>query len=178
MNLNGTTFCIDPYLTDYVDKNCCTEIIKWKRLYESQINGKDLDFVDYFLFTHTHYDHCDPWTIRDILTTNKKAKFIITAPCLNSLIEYGVDNSRILPASVLKSMLINDVIISSYPAKHDVFHKIENEYAELCFSLCTDNNGMVSQLVTFRKSQTSEIRTHSRIAFRSEDTCLLCTVFA
>ncbi len=135
INLNGKTFCVDPYLTDYVDKNCCTEIIKWNRLYESKIKGQDLDFVDYFLFTHTHYDHCDPWTIRDILSTNKTAKFIISSVNIKSLIEYGAEESRIIPASVHKSIDINEVKISSYPAKHDIFHKIGNEYAELCFSL-------------------------------------------
>mgnify|MGYP003293684636 CR=1 FL=1 len=135
INLNGLTFCIDPYLSDYVDKNCCSDVIKWNRLYDPTIKGYDLDFVDFFLFTHTHFDHLDPWTVKDILTRNKTAKFLISKTNISFLEKYGVDKSRITSLSVNKCISFNDVVISSYPAKHDVFHEHNGEFDDLCFSI-------------------------------------------
>ena len=134
-SINKTSFCIDPYLTNYVDKNCSNNVIKWERLYKSTVKGSDLKFVDYFLFTHTHFDHCDPWTIKEILKTNKTAKFIISKNNIKILASYGVDKKRILPASVLCPIVVNNIVITSIPAKHDVFHKNGPEFDELCFSI-------------------------------------------
>ena len=67
---------IDGYLSDYVDKNCSSELVKWERRYLPPIDAKELDFVDYVFCTHSHYDHADPETLKNINSVNKKAKYI------------------------------------------------------------------------------------------------------
>ena len=37
-------FLIDPYLSDYVDRHCCTDTVHWKRRYQPPILAKELDF--------------------------------------------------------------------------------------------------------------------------------------
>ena len=38
---------IDGYLSDYVDRNCCSELVKWVRKYPAPIKAEELDFVDF-----------------------------------------------------------------------------------------------------------------------------------
>ncbi|MBO4356512.1 MAG: MBL fold metallo-hydrolase, partial [Clostridia bacterium] len=70
---------IDPYLSDYVDKNC-SQLVEWKRLYPAPINPGELDFLNAVLCSHAHYDHADPWTLPKIAEANKKTVFIVPAP--------------------------------------------------------------------------------------------------
>ncbi len=76
---------IDGYLSDYVDRNCCSELVHWVRRYPAPLTGDDLDFVDYVFCTHAHFDHADPDTLSAIARINKKAKFIVPQALLLSL---------------------------------------------------------------------------------------------
>ena len=87
---SGKYVAVDPYLSDYVDKNCC-KYVEWKRLYAPPIDPCELDFLDAVLCTHTHYDHADPWTLPRIAERNEKAKFIVPAPEGDVIASYGID---------------------------------------------------------------------------------------
>ena len=77
---------IDPYLSDYVDQNCCTELVQWIRRYPAPISAEEFDFVDYILCTHEHYDHADPETLSKLAKINTKAKFIAPLPIKDTIL--------------------------------------------------------------------------------------------
>ena len=66
----GQSLVIDPYLSDYVDRTCCTETVRWRRRYPAPLSPEELDFVDYVLCTHPHADHADPDTLSRIAINN------------------------------------------------------------------------------------------------------------
>ncbi len=126
---------IDPYLSDYVDKNC-SQLVKWKRLYPAPISGKDLDFVDYVVCTHSHYDHADPITLNEIAKANKKAKFIVPAPIVKTIESYGIESDRIIKAYADVKLDLGEFIITPIPSAHEVFHTDENgNFEELGYIL-------------------------------------------
>ena len=129
---------IDPYLSDYVDKNC-SQLVKWERLYPAPISGKDLNFVDYVICTHAHYDHADPITLKNIAMVNHKAKFIVPAPILSSIKDYGIEEDKIIKAYAGKPIDLGEFILSPIPSAHEVFHTDnEGNYYELGYILDCD----------------------------------------
>ena len=110
---------IDAYLSDYVDRNCCTSDVRWVRKYDAPISGEELDFVDYVFCTHAHYDHADPITLSDIARVNKKAKFIVPAPIVDTVKGYGVDEESMIPAFADEKIVFGDIVILPIPAAHE-----------------------------------------------------------
>ena len=45
----NSVIAVDPYLSDYVDKNCCSDDVLWERLYPAPCTGKDLSFLAFWL---------------------------------------------------------------------------------------------------------------------------------
>ena len=133
----GKYLLIDGYLSDYVDKNCCSEQVKWVRKYPAPIKAEELDFVDYVLCTHTHYDHADPETLAILGRINGKAKFIVSAPNVDTIAAYGIEKSRILGLSADKNTSLEQgIAVTAIPAAHEEFHKDENgEYLEVGFRI-------------------------------------------
>lgn len=132
---NDKYIAIDPYLSDYVDKNC-SQLVKWERLYPAPIQGKDLDFIDYVICTHSHYDHADPITLSQIASVNNKVKFIIPAPIANVICSYGIKESSIIKAYADKKIVLDDFSITPIPSAHEVFHTDDcGNYFELGYIL-------------------------------------------
>lgn len=128
---NGACLAIDPYLSDYVDKNCC-RFVQWKRLYPAPMQGGELDFLQAVLCTHTHYDHADPWTLPKIAQANPNTKFIIPAPETETLIAYGIERDKMIPAYADQPLKIGGFTITPVPSAHEVFHTdAEGNYKEL-----------------------------------------------
>ena len=128
---------IDGYLSDYVDKNCCSELVRWVRNYPAPIKAEALDFVDYVFCTHTHYDHADPETLATISRVNKKARYIVSAANVEAISAYGIAKSDILglKADVL-TVLEEGMTVTAIPAAHEVFHVNANgDYAEVGFRI-------------------------------------------
>ena len=116
---------VDPYLSDYVDRNCC-EFVRWKRLYEPPMTPKDLAFVNVVLCTHSHYDHADPDTLSVIAANNPNTKFVIPAPCVNTVAEYGIKRESIIPAVAFEEIEIDGFKIIPVPSAHEELHTDEN----------------------------------------------------
>ena len=136
---NGKTIVIDPYLTDYVDKNC-SQLIRWKRKYAPPIKPTDLHFVDYVFLTHTHYDHADPWTIEGILKVNDKVKVIVPSPEKEVFISYGIPENRLILAKEREKIVCGEIVAEAVPAAHEEFHRNENgEYSELGYIIAFGN---------------------------------------
>ncbi|MBE7021618.1 MAG: MBL fold metallo-hydrolase [Ruminococcaceae bacterium] len=115
---------IDGYLSDYVDKNCSNEMVQWIRKYPSPIKPEELNFIDYVFCTHAHFDHADPYTLSEIAKTNTKAKFFVPEPIVNTVADYGIDRSRILPLHDNEALeLHSDIRVTAIKSAHEEFHK-------------------------------------------------------
>ena len=127
----GKYIAVDPYLSDYVDKNC-SELVKWKRLYNPPIKAEALDFLCAVLCTHSHYDHADPWTLTKIAAANEKTVFIVPAPEVDAIASYGIDKDRIIPAYADSKIELDGFTVTPVPSAHEVFHTDdEGNYKEL-----------------------------------------------
>ena len=110
---------IDPYLSDYVDQNCCTELVQWIRRYPAPISAEEFDFVDYILCTHEHYDHADPETLSKLAKINTKAKFIAPLPIKDTILSYGIPADRFIGAIADEVLDFGDCKIIPVPAAHE-----------------------------------------------------------
>ena len=133
----GKYVLIDGYLSDYVDKNCSSDTVKWVRKYPSPIKADELDFVDYVFCTHQHYDHTDPYTISDIAKVNKKAVFVAPKTYADQLTAYGVSKDKIIGAVADECVNLDGISVIPVPAAHEELVCDENgclTHAE--FDLC------------------------------------------
>lgn len=127
---------IDPYLSDYVDQNCCSETVKWVRNYPAPIEAAELDFVDYVLCTHAHYDHADPYTLGTLAKCNSKAIFIAPEPVKETILSYGIAPERMIGAIADEMIELNGCTITPVPSAHEELHMDENgNYMELGYKI-------------------------------------------
>lgn len=134
-----TYILIDPYLSDYVDQNCCTDTVLWKRNYPAPIEAEDLDFIDFVLCTHTHYDHTDPNTIQKLAQANPLAKFIVPDFAKDLVTSYGVPSKNIIGAITNQSIVCKDCQILPIPAAHEELHQDKNgNFMELGYKIYFD----------------------------------------
>lgn len=129
-------YLIDPYLSDYVDRNCCTDTVKWVRRYAAPVKPEQLDFVDYVLCTHAHFDHADPYTLRSLAEHNEKVKFIVPEPIKNTIASYGIAPGRIIGACAGSELRLGRCTVLPVPAAHEELHTDESgNYMELGYKL-------------------------------------------
>ncbi|MBE6702232.1 MAG: MBL fold metallo-hydrolase [Ruminococcaceae bacterium] len=128
---------IDGYLSDYVDKNCSSELVHWVRKYPAPIQAASLDFVDYVFCTHTHFDHADPETLATLARVNKKAKYIVSAANVDTIAAYGIEKSAILGLAADRETVLGEgIAVTAIPAAHEVFHTDANgHYREVGFRI-------------------------------------------
>lgn len=127
---------IDPYLSDYVDRHCCTDTVQWLRRYPAPIDPKELDFVDYVLCTHSHYDHCDPDTLTAIANACPDTTFIVPKPVTGVVHSYDIPEERIIGAVADKSISLNEFTVTPIPAAHEELHTDSNgNYLELGYKI-------------------------------------------
>ena len=133
----GFHLAVDPYLSDYVDKNCC-QFVQWMRLYQPPVQPSELDFLDVVLCTHSHYDHMDPWTLPWIAKANPKTVFVVPAPEVETLAGYGIEKSRILPAYAQEELTFGTWKVTPIPSAHESFHTdADGNYHELGYIIDT-----------------------------------------
>ena len=78
---NGTILCIDPYLSDYVER-----LVGFRRLSLAPIQPSELQ-VDLLLYSHEHPDHLDIDSYDDIMKSNPQCRIIAAKPCSDFLKE-------------------------------------------------------------------------------------------
>ena len=115
----NTYLLIDPYLSDYVDRNCSTSSLRWKRNYEPPILPTQLDFVDFVFCTHDHYDHMDPDTLASIFKANHSTKFVIPKAVFTKLLSYGIPEENIILASANSILSFSDFRVMPLASAHE-----------------------------------------------------------
>lgn len=119
-------YMVDAYLSDYVDRNCCSEEVQWVRNYGAPILAEELDFIDYVFCTHAHFDHADPDTLSVLARINKKAKYIVPAPVADVLKQYGVQEKDIVSAHDGQTLTLGEADVTPVPSAHEQLHCDEN----------------------------------------------------
>lgn len=134
---------IDPYLSDYVDQNCCSETVKWVRNYPAPIEATELDFVDYVLCTHAHFDHADPYTLSTLANCNPKAIFITPEPIKETILSYGITPERMIGAIADETLDLDGCRITPIPSAHEELHTDEHgNYMELGYKVIVGNTSI------------------------------------
>lgn len=137
----GVCIMIDGYLSDYVDRNCNTPLVTWKRRYDPPVLPSELDFVDIALCTHAHYDHTDPYTLRGLAAANPEAKIIAPPPAADVAVrEAGIPRERIITARPGETISpAPGVTITAFPAAHEKIHmKDDGSCDEVGYRVCFD----------------------------------------
>lgn len=117
---------IDPYLSYYVDENCCSEQVNWVRRYAPPVTAEDLQDVDFVLCTHSHYDHMDPATLSAIARCNPKAVFVCPKPVKAQMVSYGIEENRVIGAIDGEILQLGVFSVEPIPAAHEELHTDEN----------------------------------------------------
>ena len=131
---------IDPYLSSYVDENCCSETVIWKRNYPAPITAEELDFVDYILLTHAHFDHADPYTLSTIAKCNPKTKFIAPEPIKATILSYGISEDCFIGAFADEPIELDGCKVMPIPSAHEELRQDENgNYMDMGYKvICGD----------------------------------------
>lgn len=131
---------IDPYLSDYVDRNCCTDTVKWVRRYSAPIAAKELDFVDFILCTHAHFDHSDPDTLSVLAKINPSAKFIAPKPIRDTILSYGINPTNFIDALADEVLDFGECRIIPIPSAHEDLRTDEDgNYMDMGYKIILDN---------------------------------------
>ena len=129
----GSFLAVDPYLSDYVDQNCC-QFVQWRRNYPAPIAPEDLNMLCGILCTHSHFDHADPWTLPQLVKANPTAKLVVPAPEVARIAAYGIERAQIIPAVAGQSLVLGDFTVTPIPAAHEELHTDPaGQYYELSY---------------------------------------------
>jgi L-ascorbate 6-phosphate lactonase len=95
-DFGGEIFYIDPYLSDSVQR---LEGDQMARLMPAPMSPADVTDADWVLTTHAHFDHCDPGTLPAIAAASPQARFMGPATTRRVMVDCGIPETRIFPAS-------------------------------------------------------------------------------
>ncbi|WMT41275.1 MBL fold metallo-hydrolase [Paenibacillus sp. D2_2] len=111
---DGVTIYIDPYVSDFLDRNGQV------RSYPALICPEDITQADLCLITHEHVDHMDEGTITVFHDQNSSAPLIAPTCCHQDLRRMGVSDSSILMADTSEPIeLFSKMKITVIPAAHE-----------------------------------------------------------
>ena len=116
----GKYLFFDPYLSDYVDRNCCSENVIWRRNYPAPIDPAALDFIDYVFCSHDHADHADPDTLTALAKASPNARFIGGKPVQRVFEKCGIAADRLICARADEEIFLEENIsVLPIPAAHE-----------------------------------------------------------
>ena len=117
------TVYLDPYLSNSVQELDSPDL---ERLQPIPFLPESVLDADRVLITHEHIDHCDPHTIPKLAKASPQAHFICPQPVYVKLIEWGIDESRIILASEVWTELDVNLSLLAIPAAHPDIVRDEN----------------------------------------------------
>lgn len=123
LSYNGIVIYIDPYLSDYVEK---VEGSSLKRLIPIAISPSQIQDANYVLLTHEHIDHCDPETIIPLSSNSPKCKFICSKPVGELLIEWGIEEHRLINNAGGVIYISDEVKVHTVPSAHPTIEHLDD----------------------------------------------------
>lgn len=119
---SGTTFIIDPYLSDYLSKKYQGTLFPHTRLMDIPIKPEEIDSPNYVICSHPHSDHMDPDTVSILSQLNPECKFILPSAAKDEAILRGISEKQIIKANSESPIVIDaKTTIIPLPAAHEVF---------------------------------------------------------
>jgi L-ascorbate metabolism protein UlaG (beta-lactamase superfamily) len=117
LRISAGSLCIlvDPYLSDSVQLLDSSDLVRQVPI---AYDPKTLTAVTWILITHDHMDHCDPHTIPALAEASPQARFLAPEPVRRQLREWGIAESRILPATTDWLELGSELKVRAVPAAH------------------------------------------------------------
>ncbi|MBT5715987.1 MAG: glycosyltransferase [Opitutae bacterium] len=109
------TVYLDPYLSNSVQELDGPDL---KRLQPIPFLPESVVDADKVLITHEHIDHCDPHTIPKLAKASPQAHFVCPQSVCAQLIEWGIDENRIILASEDWIELGANLSMLAVPAAH------------------------------------------------------------
>ncbi|TFJ92091.1 MBL fold metallo-hydrolase [Lentibacillus salicampi] len=113
------TLVIDPYLSDYAEKNYGLE-----RTYQPFYKPDDLKGVDYYMITHDHADHLDPGTVSICAEMSPETIFIAPSYCHQLLLDCNVKAKNIWDIKDETWQSIGELAFRAIPSAHEDLEKI------------------------------------------------------
>lgn len=115
--LDDCRFLIDPYLSEYVAIKYGDHL---KRRKPSSFAPEEMTAIDLVLITHAHEDHCDPITLKGVLSANPDCKIFGSFDCLDVLKEAALPvlNFRIADQDAIVPPRLPNVRITAIPSAH------------------------------------------------------------
>lgn len=111
---DGVTVYIDPYVSDFLDRNGPV------RSYPAPITPEDITGADLCLITHEHDDHMDEGTLTVFHAQNGHAPVLSPACCRQELLRMGIAESTLLTADTSEAIeLFSKLRITVIPAAHE-----------------------------------------------------------
>lgn len=134
----GKYLLFDPYLSDYVDRNCCSDQVIWRRNYPAPIDPAQLDFIDYVFCSHPHADHADPETLEKLKIASPRARFIGCREVCAVYEKCGIEKERIILARADEEILPETGLsVLPVPAAHEEIIRDEEGHCQALGFLVT-----------------------------------------
>ena len=137
LHSDGIKIVLDPYLSDYVDRNVTN--IRWKRNYPPPCNPQDLADADLVLLSHAHCDHTDPDTV---IPLYQAGKMIFLAPyeVISLLKSWGFSESRLIALDDRQCIDFHHISVRAIAAAHEELnYGYKGHIRELSFHLAFKN---------------------------------------
>lgn len=109
----STTLCIDPYLSDSVEK-----LPGPRRAFLAPLRTGDLRTLDAVLATHEHLDHADPETLLPMMQASENARLVTSRKAKEICAAAGIPAERILTPRLGEVLDLAGVKIHAIPAAH------------------------------------------------------------
>ena len=123
VDLPNLTFVVDPYLSNSVQ---VLEDSELERQMPIPYLPEALTNVDWIFISHSHMDHCDPQTIPILSQASSQARFMGPLDVRQTLIKWGICESRIYPASQSEFKLEDNLTVKALPSAHPVIRYDSN----------------------------------------------------
>jgi L-ascorbate metabolism protein UlaG (beta-lactamase superfamily) len=134
------TLYIDPYLSRFAERITQGKVNEHIRMSQPPMEPHEVINADLVFCTHDHADHIDPDGIPMISKASPKAQFLVPRCAMKTVLDYGIDSSRIHTLSGNDSLMIKGVEVFGIPAKHESFDMDEKDgFPYLSYLIRIDN---------------------------------------
>jgi L-ascorbate 6-phosphate lactonase len=104
---------VDPYLTDSDGEGGSLP-----RTFPPPLAPAEVTNASAVLLTHVHIDHTDPATILPLSEASPEARFVASFTCRDTLVEAGLDESRLVVPEVGEPFEVSGAAVTAVPSAH------------------------------------------------------------